>query len=172
MIFRTNRETKKRYCKSYETPLHRRTGRSRYLKGQGWHLHAAGQPFSKSWQITSNNQKQPICLLQLHATFISRSDVMFICSEGASETIQLFQLPRSFNWRRLNPNRNGALPCRDAGVGLQLRGHTCGLDDCSSGLNWALTFMWRFSLQIQQRQTNDVPTNRLTRQIRGVRSCA
>jgi hypothetical protein len=34
-------------------------------------------------------------------------------------------------WRRLNPNRNGEFAYRDAGVGLQLRGHTCGPDNCS-----------------------------------------
>jgi len=31
-------------------------------------------------------------------------------------------------WRRLDPYRNGVLPCRDDGIGLQLRGHECRPD--------------------------------------------
>ncbi|MGD6806016.1 MAG: hypothetical protein ACQCN4_03560 [Candidatus Bathyarchaeia archaeon] len=36
--------------------------------------------------------------------------------------------PAIITWRRLNPYRNGDLPYRDDGVGLQLRGHVCGPD--------------------------------------------
>jgi hypothetical protein len=62
---------------------------------------------------------------------------MFISAEIASDRTQLQSASPAINtWRRLNPNRNGALPYRDAGVGLQLRGHTCGPDVVRSELGF------------------------------------
>jgi len=64
---------------------------------------------------------------------------MFISAELASAII---------TWRRLNPNRNGVKPYRDAVVGLQLRGHICGPDAVRSEMGFDVKVEC-FSLQIQ-----------------------
>ena len=62
---------------------------------------------------------------------------MFISAEITSAIIQLQLASPAINtWRRLNPNRNGVKPYRDAGVGLQLRGHTCGPDAVRSEMGF------------------------------------
>ncbi len=62
---------------------------------------------------------------------------MFIFAENASAITQLqLASPAIFTWRRLNPNQNGALPYRDDGVGLQLRGHVCGPDTVRSEMGF------------------------------------
>jgi hypothetical protein len=77
---------------------------------------------------------------------------MFISAVSASDRIQLqLASPAIINWRRLNPNRNGVKPCRNDGVGLQLRGHVCGPDDVRSELGFDVKVEC-FSLQIQHRQ--------------------
>ena len=60
-------------------------------------------------------------------TFISRKTPSECFGDKASP---------QFYRRRLNPNRKGAMPCRNEGVGLQLRAHTCGLDAVKSELGF------------------------------------
>ena|GEM_PF-2123771 len=74
---------------------------------------------------------------------------MFISAELASAIIQLqLASPAVTTWRRLNPNRNGVKPYRDAVVGLQLRGHICGPDAVRSEMGFDVKVEC-FSLQIQ-----------------------
>jgi hypothetical protein len=71
---------------------------------------------------------------------------MFISAETASAIIQLqLASPAITHMAAAQPQPKRRFAYRDAGVGLQLRGHTCGPDNCSLGLKWALTLKWNVS---------------------------
>jgi hypothetical protein len=75
---------------------------------------------------------------------------MFISAESASDRIQLQLASPAINkFGGGSTPTETALRLRDAGVGLQLRGHTCGPDAVRSELGFDVKVEC-FSLQIQQ----------------------
>jgi hypothetical protein len=71
---------------------------------------------------------------------------MFISAETASAIIQLqLASPAIIHMAAAQPQPKRRFAYRDAGVGFQLRGHTCGPDNCLLGLKWALTLKWNVS---------------------------
>ena len=87
---------------------------------------------------------------------------MFISAEIASAIIQLqLASPAIKHMAAAQPQPKRRFAYRDAGVGLQLRGHTCGPDNCSLGLKWALTLKWNVSpsksnLAIAEKRTTQI----------------
>jgi hypothetical protein len=74
---------------------------------------------------------------------------MFISAESASKRIQLqLATPQLTHGGGSTPTKK-AIRLRDAGVGLQLRGHTCGPDAVRSEMGFDVKVEC-FSLQIQQ----------------------
>jgi hypothetical protein len=81
---------------------------------------------------------------------------MFISAESASKRIQL-QLASSaiINLAAAQPQPKRRFRLRDAGVGLQLRGHICGPDAVRSEMGFDVKVEC-FSLQIQQGKCGNV----------------
>jgi hypothetical protein len=96
---------------------------------------------------------------------------MFISAELASKGIQLqLASPAINNLAAAQPQPKRRFAYRDAGVGLQLRGHECGPDAVRSELGFDVKVEC-FSLQIQLGKCGNVLNKQTFLHDHGVRKC-